>query len=133
MKAISIRQPWAWLILTQGKDIENRNWPTKFRGRIAIHASKTMDYDGVAFAIERGVIFRCNPRELPRGGVVGTVEIVDCVIASDSQWFFGPYGFLLRKPKPCGLIPCLGKLGVFELGHHHSITETIDKLQIEGK
>ena len=40
MLALSIRQPWASLILKAGKDIENRDWPTKFRGRILIHAAK---------------------------------------------------------------------------------------------
>ena len=39
MIAISIRQPWASLILKCGKDIENRSWPTKFRGRILVHAA----------------------------------------------------------------------------------------------
>lgn len=48
MKALSIRQPWAWAILNADKDIENRDWRTNFRGRIAVHAAKTMtrdDYD----------------------------------------------------------------------------------------
>ena len=42
MKALSIRQPWAWLILNAGKDIENRSWYTSVRGRVLIHASKGM-------------------------------------------------------------------------------------------
>lgn len=42
MIALSIRQPWAWHILNSGKDIENRDWPTRFRGRVLIHASKGM-------------------------------------------------------------------------------------------
>ncbi len=42
MIALSIRQPWAWHILHSGKDIENRDWPTRFRGRVLIHASKGM-------------------------------------------------------------------------------------------
>jgi hypothetical protein len=45
MKALSIRQPWAWLILHAGKDIENRDWPTRFRGRFLIHAAKGMTRD----------------------------------------------------------------------------------------
>lgn len=40
MLALSIRQPWAWLIINGGKDIENRDWPTKFRSRILVHAGK---------------------------------------------------------------------------------------------
>jgi hypothetical protein len=43
--ALSIRQPWAWLILHAGKDIENRDWPTKYRGPFLIHASKGMTRD----------------------------------------------------------------------------------------
>jgi ASCH domain len=39
MKALPIRQPYAWLIVNGHKDIENRAWPTKFRGRVLIHAS----------------------------------------------------------------------------------------------
>lgn len=41
MKALSIRQPYAWLIVNGFKDIENRDWPTKFRGRVLIHAGAT--------------------------------------------------------------------------------------------
>jgi hypothetical protein len=42
MKALSIRQPWAWLIVNGYKDIENRSWATKFRGPVLIHAAKGM-------------------------------------------------------------------------------------------
>ena len=44
MRALSIKQPWASLIVHHGKDIENRTWPTKIRGRIAIHASKRLEF-----------------------------------------------------------------------------------------
>lgn len=37
MKALSILQPWAWLIVNGNKDIENRNWHTRFRGRFLVH------------------------------------------------------------------------------------------------
>lgn len=47
MKVLSIRQPWAWLIMTGLKDIENRTWNTDFRGRFAIHASKKFDWDAL--------------------------------------------------------------------------------------
>jgi len=43
MKAILIRQPWAWLIVHGYKDVENRTWSTKYRGPILIHAGKTLD------------------------------------------------------------------------------------------
>ena len=58
MKALSIRQPWAWLIVNGFKDIENRTWPTKFRGRVLVHASKGMtrdEYDDVADFLEPSI------------------------------------------------------------------------------
>lgn len=45
MKALSIRQPWAWMILHAGKDVENRNWCTDYRGWVAIHAAKGCTHD----------------------------------------------------------------------------------------
>jgi hypothetical protein len=100
--ALTIRQPWAWLCL-HGKDIENRSWPTSVRGRIAIHAGKGMtkaEYaDGVYVATACGV--RLPPMaELVRGAVLGTVDLIDCVTESDSDWFAGDFGFVLRDPRP---------------------------------
>ena len=52
MKCLSVRQPWAALILHgvngQKKDVENRAWPTKFRGAMLIHASKSVDEGALA-------------------------------------------------------------------------------------
>lgn len=41
MKALTVKQPWAGLIIAGGKDIENRTWRTSYRGRVLIHAAKT--------------------------------------------------------------------------------------------
>ena len=43
---LSVRQPWAWLLVNGYKDIENRNWATEFRGRCFIHAGKNFDQEG---------------------------------------------------------------------------------------
>jgi len=115
--AISIRQPWAWLIIHGGKDIENRTWRTNVRGRVLIHAAKGMtkrEYDEARlFAHRQGVIL--PPRsQFERGGIVGSVEIVDCVEESASPWFFGPKGFVLRDPKPLPFRPCRGQLNFFK-------------------
>lgn len=113
MKAISIRQPWAWLILHGGKDIENRTWPTKFRGRVLVHAAKGMtraEYDATQ---RRGLMPFI--RDMERGGIVGSVEIVDCVQQSDSPWYEGAYGFVLRDPQPVPFIPMKGALGFFNV------------------
>ncbi len=133
MKALSIRQPWCWLILFAGKDIENRERRDRqrisgfnHRGRTLIHASKGMtraEYEcGLATAHQ---VSRTRPfpsgltlppfDELPRGGFVGSVDIVDCVERSASPWFVGQFGFVLRDPKPLPFRPYIGTLGFFHV------------------
>lgn len=124
MKALSIRQPWAWLILHGGKDIENRDWATRFRGRVLIHASKGMTRDEWSDAWDFAVGSGASPKAvesgvtlhtIERGGIVGSVEIVDCVTESKSRWFMGKYGFVLRDPRPMPFIPWKGQLGFFDV------------------
>jgi hypothetical protein len=130
IKAISIRQPWAWAIIHAGKDIENRKWGTFLRGRVCVHASQGMgneEYrDAARFITDtlkrpptddwlmkwHGVC--AAPYMLKRGGIIGTVEIVDCLRESDSPWFFGPYGFVLANPEPVDFIEVKGALNFFD-------------------
>jgi hypothetical protein len=117
-KALSIRQPWAWLIVNGHKDIENRQWKTHQRGRIAVHASKGMTRDEYAIADvlaeEQGVTLPAF-EDLERGGIVGTVEIVDCVDRDASPWFFGDYGFVLKNPRLVPFQPMSGRLNFFNV------------------
>lgn len=119
--AISIRQPWAWLILNAGKDIENRTWITKFRGRALVHAAKGMTRKEYRDAKRFVSICVSSEIALPsfyallRGGIVGEVEITDCVDFHESSWFSGPYGFVLHNPKPLPFRPCRGSLGFFKI------------------
>jgi hypothetical protein len=121
MKALSIRQPWAYFILHVGKDIENRNWHTNFRGRCLIHAAKGMtDHDfSDAWEFAEGILHRRLPMlhdgDMPRGGIVGSVEIVDCVTEHASPWFAGVYGFVLRNPIALPFRPCRGALNFFDV------------------
>ncbi len=55
------------------------------------------------------------PTELPLGGIIGLVEIVDCVQEHPSPWFEGPYGFVLRNPRPLPFTPCPGHLGFYDV------------------
>ena len=128
--AISIRQPWAWAIVHAGKDIENRNWPTRYRGPVCIHAAKGMgkaEYADAAQFIT--TTLKCSPDNawlmkwhgvcaasyrLDRGGIIGVAEIVDCVLESPSQWFFGPYGFVLRNARAVDFVSVKGALGLFD-------------------
>ncbi len=121
MRALSIRQPFAWLVLHAGKDIENRDWSTKnparrFRGTCFIHASLTLDPidDDLRFWVKQtsGVHIPC-PADLPRGGIVGQVDIVDFVRQSASPWFSGPCGLVLANATALPFVPCRGALGFF--------------------
>jgi hypothetical protein len=120
MLALSIRQPWCWLILHAGKNIENRTWATKYRGPILIHASKGMTRDEYEDAADFAC-FTCGAQEmapfetLQRGGIVGRARIVDCVTASDSPWFCGPFGFVLEDIEPLPFRPLRGALGFFDV------------------
>ena len=112
MLTLSIQQPWAWAICHAGKDIENRTWPTMIRGKFLIHAGKKFDTTGYEFLREHDII--PEPDEIFFGGIVGIAKIVDCVSKSDSQWFFGPYGFVLREQRPLAFMPLIGKLRFFD-------------------
>jgi len=120
MLALSIRQPWAWLILYAGKDIENRDWPAKYRGPFLIHASKGMtrdEYENGVNTLEeiRPSLVLPPFEDLPRGGIVGSAVLADCVRESDSPWFFGEFGFVLRDATPLPFRPYKGALGFFQV------------------
>lgn len=112
--ALSIRQPWAWLIVHGHKDVENRSWYTHVRGPVLIHAGQTFDSEGYAWVRENFPDIPL-PRmvEFDRGGIVGRATLVDCVGESGSPWFFGPFGFVFENATPLVLTPCRGRLGFF--------------------
>ena len=122
MKALSIRQPRAWLIVHGFKDVENRDWKTAFRGRFLIHASATMTKDDYAacmyFIAPIARSQRVPAYDVLRqqcGGIVGEATLVNCVSASDSVWFTGEYGFYLEDAKVLPFKPCKGMLKFFEV------------------
>jgi hypothetical protein len=127
VKALSIRQPWAWLIVNGYKDIENRTWPTRFRGRVLIHASKGMtraEYEDVEDYLMFGDAESMTAIRLPeqanleRGGIVGVATVADCIRPQDrlSPWHMeGQFGFHLIDIKPLPFLPCKGALGFFDV------------------
>lgn len=122
MIALSIRQPWAWLIVNGHKDIENRSWSTQVRGRFLVHAGQTMTKREYADVVE---ILLDDPRlehlalkmpdmkELPRGGIVGEADLLGCTTASASPWFMGEVGLLVANARPLPFAPVKGQLGFF--------------------
>lgn len=127
MKALSIRQPWAWAILHAGKRIENRSWATSFCGPVLIHAARGCTREEHARFLEfyRSLAARepglphsaavPSPEQLERGGIVGRATIVNCVAASTSPWFSGPFGLVLEDVEPLPFRPMRGALGFFEV------------------
>lgn len=120
--ALSLRQPWAYAVLSMGKDIENRTWepPLHIVGnRIWIHASK-----GLGRVAERLDPVQLLPplsldtplptlEQLPLGAIVGHVRVAGFVRASSSRWFIGPVGWQLEDPKTIEPIVCRGMLGMW--------------------
>lgn len=129
MKALSILQPWAWLIVHGYKPVENRRWRTNYRGPLLIHAGKKW---GVEQKQDLALVRRHFPHiQLPdafaRGGIVGTATLVDCVSSMDDPWFFGPYGFVLERAQALPFMECRGALGFFtppqEIGAQLDVVE----------
>jgi hypothetical protein len=99
LPALSVRQPWAWLIVNGVKDIENRPRRTHHRGPLLIHASLSRDgYTENIEWVERkhGISV---PLELDTGRIVGVVDVIDCVESHKSKWFQkGKFGWVMANP-----------------------------------
>ncbi len=122
-KCLSLKQPYADLVVSDKKTIEIRTWNSKFRGEFLVHASKTVDKE----ACERNKI---DPDPLITGAIVGKAILYDVKFYDNKRSFLqdrkkhfagtgypGPvYGFLLkgarkfRKP-----LVMKGKLGFFNV------------------
>lgn len=119
MKALSLKQPWAELVLQGKKTIELRKWNTNFRGEFLIHASGNIDEEKMK---------EFNFKDLPRQAIIGKVILEDVKIynneeeflkdsdkhlASAMQW--GKFGFILKSPRRIEPIKQKGSLSFFEV------------------
>ncbi len=105
MKAISIKEPWASMIMNGKKVIETRTWKTKYRGEILLCASKEpkSEISGKAFAIAE--LSDCLPM------VVDDERFACCDIYPNAvSWFL----INIKKIKP---FPVKGKLGLYEIDY----------------
>ena len=101
MKVLTVKQPWAWLIVNGHKDVENRNWRTSYKGDVLIHASAkfdSADFIAAEKICKSQFISLPPPSELKRqcGCIIGRCKITNCVVLYRSPWFFGKYGFVIR-------------------------------------
>jgi hypothetical protein len=111
-KVLSIRQPWATLIVAGIKPVENRSWPTRYRGPLYIHASSRFDDEPIASIEQRLRISIANG--LPTGGIIGIVDLVDCVETHPSRFYArGHWAFVLANPRRVKFHAMRGQLGLF--------------------
>ena len=73
MKVLTIKQPWATLIMQKDKRFEFRSWKTKYRGELLIHAGKGIDKE----AMKR--LAKYIPEDMPTGKILGKAKLVDCI------------------------------------------------------
>lgn len=122
MKALSFRQPWAELVLQGRKTMDLRTYNTHYRGRIAIHASQTVEAD-------KCWEYSLNPDNLDVGGIVGTAELVDVIPLDETaynahqaahlagrHWREGLYGWVFVQPERLPtFIPARGRTNFFNV------------------
>ncbi len=122
MRVISIRQPWATLIALNLKPVENRNWATRYRGPVLLHASakdESNDPEVIAFCLERGVDI--SKMTFQTGGIIGRTMLHDCVDGRSASrltpfqktWFEGRYGLLMKDGSRVSFVSCKGRLGLY--------------------
>ena len=124
MKVLTIKQPYASLIIEGIKEYEFRTWKTNYRGDILIHAGKTIDKT----ALEK---FKCYNLNYPTGCIIGKVTITDCIkiddkarsmlkkkksivydkVINNKDW--NGYGFKLKNAKRIKQVKINGKLGLW--------------------
>ncbi|MCK4647411.1 ASCH domain-containing protein [Candidatus Pacearchaeota archaeon] len=117
MKALSLKQPWAELILQGKKKIEIRKWNTKFRGKFLIHSSKIPDKESME---------KFGFHNLPNGFIVGQAELTEVKTYPNNEELlkdknlhlagtgWGNKGFILKNPKRIKKIKQKGNLGFWE-------------------
>lgn len=107
LKALTVKQPWASLIVEGFKDVENRTWRTHYRGPLYVHAALRDDTEASELLSLGDPVIR--------GAIIGTVEVVDCVRDSDSEWAeLDCWHWLLDYPATLDEpIPMKGSLGLW--------------------
>jgi hypothetical protein len=137
MKTLTIKEPWATLIIDGIKDVENRTWRTNYRGKILIHTSKKVFnyFRHVAFNTDQYIDIvhgygasSCNydkifDKELIYGAIIGEVELVDVIRGSESVWSESEcWHWLLKNPMRYDK-PVLNVKGKLSLWDYNEITK----------
>ena len=110
-RALTIRQPWAGLIMSGAKDVENRTWSTPYRGRLWIHAAVKVDTSDEATTAAR----RHGVTVTAGGCLLGYVTLADVVRDHKSVWALDEhYHWVLTDPvRLVEPVPVRGAQGVW--------------------
>jgi hypothetical protein len=132
MKAITLQQPWASLVVLGAKCYETRSWPTRHRGMLLIHAGRAFPETQRKLAgsepfrsalAQRGIE---APDDLPLGAILGAVAVSACLPADKVKpgpmelafGDFGPGRWAWKLSDPCRLpnpISYKGNRGIFDV------------------
>ena len=124
MKVLTLKQPWATLVVEGYKEYEFRTWKTKYRGDFLVHAGLGVDKE----ALKR---FEYLDLDYPKGCIIGKVTLTDCLLVDDNlkeelkrkneNVYLGAinkeideYAFKLENVKKIEPIYVKGKLGFWE-------------------
>ena len=119
MKALSIKQPWADLIIWGFKSIETRTWKTDYRGKLLICPSKTIDRKAMR---DFKPLFP-EDHQFLIGKALGVAELVDCTKMKDFHQGFAlcdlyhGYSWILETAKEIEPFDVKGQLGLFEVNY----------------
>lgn len=122
MVALSLRQPWAWMIIHGGKDVENRKWVSSKEGWVFIHAAATLGlseyHEAMCFAQPRmdAVTWQKVPARgnIGRGGIVGAMKISPSDRGIVSKWRMdGQFPIPVLEVRALPFVPCKGMLNYF--------------------
>jgi len=127
-KALSLKQPFAWLIANGYLLVDDRTWGTQYRGPVLIHASKGLYKEYYDYLKSNTNIPLPAKDKLEYGGVVGIANLVLCCrpselpegLSQEQRAHYGgvhqnSFGFLFEQAMPLALRPCRGKLGMFDI------------------
>lgn len=75
MKALTIKEPWASLIINNYKTYEFRSWKTNYRGKILIHAGLSLEKNELKYFEDYNLNYQC-------GNIIGEATITDCILVT---------------------------------------------------
>lgn len=129
IKVLTVKQPWAHLIVDNIKDVENRTWQTKYRGELYIHTSKNsfdfwaLDYiKNIDNLLYQYVVdyFGVRNNKITKhmeqfGSIIGKTNIINILDNSYSVWAMeDSFHWMLKNSSRINPIPCKGKLNIWE-------------------